>query len=199
MPQNRVLVLGGTQFIGVHIVRELLKQGYEVTLLNRGVTPSPFTNDPRVRQINADRFEDRDAVTEAIASEEWSGVVDTTCFDVVDASTVVDAVASLETPPRCVYISTDSVFAACKRVDKKALVEADAKRATSRQAIAELKRRDSYQYGYGSAKLDAEEVYATIDSVSLRLPDVIGPRDNLGGFFSWTSSTRWAAGAWAAL
>ena len=49
-------------------------------------------------------------------------------------------------------------------------------------AIAELKRRDSYQYGYGSAKLDAEEVYATIDSVSLRLPDVIGPRDNLGGF-----------------
>ena len=40
--QNRVLVLGGTQFIGVHIVRELLAQGYEVALLNRGVTPSPF-------------------------------------------------------------------------------------------------------------------------------------------------------------
>ena len=95
---------------------------------------------------------------------------------------MVDAIAGLKTRPRCVYISTDSVFAACERVDKKALVEADAKRATSRQAIAELKRRDSYQYGYGSAKLDAEEVYATIDSVSLRLPDVIGPRDNLGGF-----------------
>ena len=182
MAQNRVLVLGGTQFIGVHIVRELLAQGYAVTLLNRGVTPSPFTNDPRVRTIHADRFEDRDAVTEAIASEEWSGMVDTTCFDVVDASTVVDAVASLETPPRCIYISTDSVFAACEHVEKDALVEADAVRATSRQDIAELKRRDSYQYGYGSAKLDAEEVYATIDSVSLRLPDVIGPRDNLGGF-----------------
>ena len=180
--QNRVLVLGGTQFIGVHIVRELLAQGYEVALLNRGVTPSPFEGDLRVRTIHADRFEDRDAVTEAIASEEWSGVVDTTCFDVVDATTVVDAIAGLKTRPRCVYISTDSVFAACERVDKKALVEADAVRATSRQAIAELKRRDSYQYGYGSAKLDAEEVYATVDSVSLRLPDVIGPRDNLGGF-----------------
>ena len=94
--QNRVLVLGGTQFIGVHIVRELLTEGYEVTLLNRGITPSPFTNDPRVRTIHADRFEDRDAVADAIASEEWSGVVDATCFDVVDASTVVDAVASLE-------------------------------------------------------------------------------------------------------
>ena len=180
--QNRVLVLGGTQFIGVHIVRELLKQGYCVTLLNRGVTPSPFEGDPRVRTIRADRFEDRDAVADAIASEEWSGVVDTTCFDIVDATTVVDAIASLKAPPRCVYISTDSVFAACERVQKDALVEADAVRATSRQAIAELKRRDSYQYGYGSAKLDAEEVYATIDSVSLRLPDVIGPRDNLGGF-----------------
>ena len=166
----------------MHIVRELLKQGYEVTLLNRGVTPSPFEGDPRVRTIRADRFEDRDAVADAIASEEWSGVVDTTCFDIVDATTVVDAIASLKAPPRCVYISTDSVFAACERVQKDALVEADAVRATSRQAIAELKRRDSYQYGYGSAKLDAEEVYATIDSVSLRLPDVIGPRDNLGGF-----------------
>ena len=181
-PQNRVLVLGGTQFIGVHIVRELLNRGSEVTLLNRGVTPSPFEGDQRVRQIIADRFEDRDAVSEAIASEEWSGVVDTTCFDVVDATTVVDAITSLKAPPRCIYISTDSVFAACERVQKDALVEADAVRATSRQAIAELKRRDSYQYGYGSAKLDAEEVYATIDSVSLRLPDVIGPRDNLGGF-----------------
>ena len=118
--QNRVLVLGGTQFIGVHIVRELLKQGYEVTLLNRGITPSPFTNDPRVRTIHADRFEDRDAVTEAVASEAWSGVVDTTCFDVVDATTVVDAIASLETPPRCIYISTDSVFAACERAQKDA-------------------------------------------------------------------------------
>lgn len=179
--QNRVLVLGGTQFIGVHIVRELLSQGYDVTLLNRGVTPSPFEGDPRVRQINADRFEDHESVSDAI-THGWSGVVDTTCFDVVDASTVVDAISALETPPRCVYISTDSVFTACDRVDKEALVEADAVRATSRQTIAELKRRDAYQYGYGSAKLDAEEVYATIDSVSLRLPDVIGPRDNLGGF-----------------
>ena len=151
MAQNRVLVLGGTQFIGVHIVRELLAQGYDVTLLNRGISPSPFADDARVRQINADRFEDRDAVSEAIASEEWSGVVDTTCFDVVDATIVVDAIAGLKTRPRCVYISTDSVFAACERVDKRALVEADAVRATSRQAIAELKRRDSYQYGYGSA------------------------------------------------
>ena len=54
MAQNRVLVLVGTQFIGVHIVRELLKQGYGVTLLNRGVTPSPFEGDPRVCQITAD-------------------------------------------------------------------------------------------------------------------------------------------------
>ena len=182
MAQNRVLVLGGTQFIGVHIVRELLAQGYEVTLLNRGITPSPFTNDARVRTIHADRFEDGDAVSEAIASEEWSGVVDTTCFDVVDASTVVDAIAGLK---RHRAACTSRRTRSSRRVNastERALVEADAKRATSRQAIAELKRRDSYQYGYGSAKLDAEEVYATIDSVSLRLPDVIGPRDNFGGF-----------------
>jgi len=34
----RILILGGTQFIGVHLTQLALKRGYQVTLFNRGKT-----------------------------------------------------------------------------------------------------------------------------------------------------------------
>ena len=72
-----------------------------------------------------------------------------------------------------------------RRARGEALVEEDAARETSRAGVAALKKRDAYQYGYGSGKLAAEEEltrWPGVPSCSLRLPDVIGPRDNLGGF-----------------
>ena len=35
----RVLVMGGTQFNGLALVRELARHGHDVTVLNRGKTP----------------------------------------------------------------------------------------------------------------------------------------------------------------
>ena len=34
----RILILGGTGFLGPHMVREALKRGHDVTLFNRGRT-----------------------------------------------------------------------------------------------------------------------------------------------------------------
>ncbi|MBZ0286612.1 MAG: NAD-dependent epimerase/dehydratase family protein, partial [Anaerolineae bacterium] len=34
----KILIIGGTQFIGRHMVDEALKRGHEVTLFNRGKT-----------------------------------------------------------------------------------------------------------------------------------------------------------------
>ena len=39
---QKVLVMGGTQFMGRTMVDRLLKEGDDVTILNRGKTPSPF-------------------------------------------------------------------------------------------------------------------------------------------------------------
>ena len=53
MTPNKVLVIGGTQFIGRHVVQRLLDQGHSVTLLNRGKTaPQLFQELP---QIHVDR------------------------------------------------------------------------------------------------------------------------------------------------
>lgn len=35
--QQKALVLGGTEFLGVHLVEALVAEGWDVTLFNRGV------------------------------------------------------------------------------------------------------------------------------------------------------------------
>jgi 2'-hydroxyisoflavone reductase len=45
VPWLRVLVLGGTQFIGRHIVEQLLVVGYHVISLTRGLAPFSTTKE----------------------------------------------------------------------------------------------------------------------------------------------------------
>ena len=35
----KILVIGGTRYIGIHMVNKLLEQGHEVTIATRGKTP----------------------------------------------------------------------------------------------------------------------------------------------------------------
>lgn len=49
----RVLVMGGTQFNGLALVHELVRQGHEVTVCNRGRTESDIPDS--VGRLVADR------------------------------------------------------------------------------------------------------------------------------------------------
>lgn len=47
----RVLLIGGTGFIGPHVVRQFIEQGHEVTVYHRGETEA--ASEPRVRHIHS--------------------------------------------------------------------------------------------------------------------------------------------------
>jgi len=67
----RILVLGGTVFLGRHIVEASLADGHEVTLFNRGIhLPDLF---PDVEKLRGDRGGD----LEALVGREWDAVIDT--------------------------------------------------------------------------------------------------------------------------
>lgn len=66
----RVLILGGTGFIGPHQVRYALARGHSVTLFNRGSNPGMFG--PSVEELVGDRVDD----LEALRGGEWDVVVD---------------------------------------------------------------------------------------------------------------------------
>jgi 2'-hydroxyisoflavone reductase len=73
----KLLVIGGTSFIGLHVVESALAAGHEVTMFNRGVTnPDAF---PQVEHLTGDRERTEDL--DLLRGRDWDAVVDTCGFD----------------------------------------------------------------------------------------------------------------------
>jgi 2'-hydroxyisoflavone reductase len=100
----RLLVLGGTKFLGRATVDAALARGHGVTLFNRGQTnPELF---PDVEQIRGDRTQD----LSALAEREWDAVLDMATFLPRVVRISVDAVRGRV--GRYVYVSSVSAYAA---------------------------------------------------------------------------------------
>ena len=68
--RRRILILGGTGFIGPHFVREALDHGHAVTIFNRGQRqPEPV---PGVETL----LGDRDGQLDALKGRDWDVVID---------------------------------------------------------------------------------------------------------------------------
>ncbi len=67
----RVLIMGGTRFIGVDLTQILIQQGHEVVLFNRGNKPAPA---PDVQQIKGDRKDP--SQLQQLASESFDAIFD---------------------------------------------------------------------------------------------------------------------------
>ncbi|NER06653.1 MAG: NAD-dependent epimerase/dehydratase family protein [Okeania sp. SIO3C4] len=68
----RILIMGGTRFIGVYLTKILVEQGHEVVLFNRGNKPSPVSE---VTEIHGDRT-DATQLKEKLASEKFDAIFD---------------------------------------------------------------------------------------------------------------------------
>ncbi|MEX2081664.1 MAG: epimerase [Dehalococcoidia bacterium] len=99
----RLLIIGGTVFLGRHIVEAALAAGHEITIFHRGRS-NPGLFDARVREV----LGDRDGDLAAVGSGPWDCVIDTCGY----VPRVVAQSASHFGPAasRYVFISTISVF-----------------------------------------------------------------------------------------
>jgi 2'-hydroxyisoflavone reductase len=98
----KVLILGGTAFLGPQIVEAAQERGHVLTLFNRGKTnPGLF---PDVEKLHGDR----DGDLKSLLGRKWDAVVDTSGF----VPRLVTMSASLLAPnvKQYVFISTISVF-----------------------------------------------------------------------------------------
>lgn len=68
----RILIMGGTRFIGVYLTQLLVEQGHEVVLFNRGNRPAPVEG---VQQITGDRT-DEAQLKEKLSEEHFDAIFD---------------------------------------------------------------------------------------------------------------------------
>jgi 2'-hydroxyisoflavone reductase len=169
-----LLVLGGTRFLGRHVVERALARGHEVALFNRGQTrPELF---PNVEQVHGDR----DGGLEALQGRAFDAVVDTSGYVPRIVRQTIEALGDVG---HYTFVSSVSVYADLSTPPDET------------SPVAELDEpTEDWRERYGELKADCEDV------VRDRFPDafiprpglIVGPWDYSGRFTYWP--TRIAAG-----
>ena len=168
----RILVLGGTKFLGRAVVEEALARGHEVTLFNRGETnPELF---PEVEKLRGNR----DGDLAALEGREWDAVVDPSGY----VPRVVRASAELlaDLVGHYVFVSSISVYG-------------DFSELVSEEETPLIRLDDSSDERlegdrYGGFKALCEHVVAEVfpgRSARVRAGLIVGPHDPTGRFTYW--------------
>jgi 2'-hydroxyisoflavone reductase len=171
--RSRILILGGTGFLGPHLVEIARSRGHTITLFNRGKSnPHLF---PELEKLRGDR----DGDLEALRDREWDAVIDTSGY----VPRIVRASAELLAPAveHYVFISSISVYAnfARKGIDEQHPV-----------GTLEDKDRDSEDVPahYGKLKALCEQAAAASMPgrvTSIRPGLIVGPGDGTDRFTYW--------------
>src|SRR3954470_22708139 len=164
----RILVLGGTQFLGRHVVDTALEHGHEVTLFNRGQTrPELF---PTVEKLHGDR----DGDLSALAGRSFDAVVDTSGYVPRVVQQTLDALGDVG---HYTFVSSISAYA-----DLAAPRDEDS-------PVARLteETEDYRSEAYGPLKALCEEVVrARFPAAFIPRPGlIVGPWDPTGRFTYW--------------
>ena len=169
----KLLVLGGSSFLGRHCVASALSNGHEVTLFNRNKTNSGIF--PEVERL----IGDRDGKLDALLGRTWDAVIDVNGYlprIVRDSSKLLQ-----ENVDHYLYISSGSVYdlsAPIQSIDEKSPLV----------ATEDINTEIFLGPAYGGLKLLCEKVvteYFPDRSTILRPGLIAGPHDNTDRITYW--------------
>lgn len=173
---GRILILGGTGFIGPHMVREMLRRGHDVTLFNRGRTNNALF--PDLQTLKGDRNNGLDA----LKGQSWDVVVDNSGYvprHVADSARLLAGVAD-----HYIFVSTISAYASLAEP-----LDEDAPLAT----IADESIEEVTNQSYGPLKALCEKRAASefgADRLTILRPTYIcGPGDRTDRYTYWPVRT----------
>jgi 2'-hydroxyisoflavone reductase len=173
---KKILVLGGTGFVGPHDVRAALARGHQVTIFNRGRSaPGLFGKD--VEELAGDRAAD----LSALKGRKWDAVIDESA-SLSSAPEWVKLSAGLlrDSVDQYLFISTRSVYFDTSRVPM-----------TSDAPVLTLENSpipEGRPLSYGHAKAYAEKALHELmpGRVTVVRPGlIIGPGDDTDRFTYW--------------
>lgn len=160
----KLLILGGTVFLGRHVVDAALSAGCEVTIFNRGSHDVDFAQP--VEQLKGDR----NGELGSLKGRQFDAVVDCSGYTAEQLQRSAEALRDLV--QHYVFVSTISVYA----------------RFAPGNGFDETAALTTATEGYGGGKARAEEALAAAmpGRVTILRPGlIVGPHDPTGRFTYW--------------
>ena len=167
-----LLVLGGTVFLGRHVVEGALARGHTVTLFNRGRrNPDLF---PEVEKLRGDRAGD----LTSLAGRRWDAVIDTSGY--VPRHVRASAALLADQVEHYTFISSISVYA------DTATAGMDESAPLGRLEDETVEEVNGETYGPLKALCEqATETALPRRALSVRAGLIVGPHDPSGRFTYW--------------
>lgn len=165
----RILVLGGTAFIGPYVVRRAISRGHQVTLFNRGRTNAHLF--PDVEKLVGDRNGD----LAALEGRRWDAVVDNSGYTPSQLRLSVDMLK--DATDQYLFTSTRAVYH-----------DFSAPVMNEDQPLGPPDTPERDWVGYGPNKVLAERVVREgfgDRTLIVRPPVVVGPGDPTERFTYW--------------
>ncbi len=171
-----ILILGGTGFIGPHMVREALRRGHRVSLFNRGQTnDSLFPDLPHF-------VGDRDNGLDSLKGHRWDAVIDNSGYvprHVADSAALLASAVS-----HYLYVSTISVYASFLQPNSE-----DSPLGTMANENNEEVTGETYGPLKALCEKRVAEQIAAEDLTILRPTYICGPGDRTDRFSYWPIRT----------
>ncbi len=175
----RVLVLGGTRFIGPHVVRRLVADGHDVALFNRGQSRPDVDIPDCAVTFSGDRSQ-LAAHRPSFVSYAPDVVIDLFPYTEADAQAVMDVLAGIA--KRVVAISSCDVYCAFGRVNR--IEEGPVEEGLINEESPLCEKRYPFR-GVRDDRADYDKVLVErvvmgnkdLPGTVLRLPMVYGPGD----------------------
>lgn len=168
----KLLILGGTRFLGRHIAERALSNGHDVTLLHRGRSgPQLF---PQARHLIADR----DGDLGVLAQGQWDAAIDTSAYVPRQVKSVAAALGT-----RVGHYQLVSSISAYASFDAPG---ADESRATQTLPDPTVETVTGETYGGLKALCEAAAQAAFGSRCLINRPGlIVGPHDPTGRFTWW--------------
>ncbi len=167
----RILILGGTQFLGIHITQLALARGHTVTLFNRGRTHRELF--PQVEKLQGDR----DGKLDALKGRRWDAVIDDSGY--VPRHVRLSAELLGPSIRQYLYVSSISAYASFTQPN-------DESSALGRLADESIEKVDGNTYGPLKALCERAAQTAMPGRVTIVRPGyIVGPNDPTDRFTYW--------------
>jgi 2'-hydroxyisoflavone reductase len=181
----KILVIGGTAFLGRHLIEAALSRQHTVTMFNRGKeNPDLY---PAIEHLRGDRRDKLDS----LKSGHWDAVIDTCGYRPCDVRASSEILADVV--DHYTYISTVSVYA---DFSKQGICETDPVQSMSDKEVSEaecIELKDplvaaNYGMAYGPMKALCEKAVETAmqgRALTVRAGVIVGPYDYTDAFTYW--------------